>query len=83
MIKENNRKGIDEAITNTEVENKVLERLGLKANTYGTDPAFPSSTGPKIAVNAVVDMYKKTVIPLTKVVEVEYLMQRLKGTEWE
>lgn len=64
MIKENNRKGIDEAITNTEVENKVLERLGLKANTYGTDPAFPSSTGPKIAVNAVVGMYKVGPPPL-------------------
>lgn len=23
------------------------------------------------------------VIPLTKVVEVDYLMQRLKGTQWE
>lgn len=26
---------------------------------------------------------QECVIPLTKVVEVEYLMQRLKGTEWE
>lgn len=37
----------------------------------------------KINVEAVVKMYAQVVIPLTKVVEVEYLMQRLKGTEWE
>lgn len=34
-------------------------------------------------VDAVVAMYKDHVIPLTKVVEVDYLMQRLKGSEWE
>lgn len=27
--------------------------------------------------------FQECVIPLTKVVEVEYLMQRLKGTQWE
>jgi chorismate mutase len=37
----------------------------------------------KINVEAVVKMYAQVVIPLTKVVEVEYLMQRLKGTQWE
>lgn len=29
------------------------------------------------------EMEQETVIPLTKEVEVEYLMQRLKGTRWE
>jgi chorismate mutase len=28
-------------------------------------------------------MYKDYVIPLTKEVEVDYLMQRLKNTQWE
>ncbi|KAF9893220.1 chorismate mutase aro7 [Aspergillus nanangensis] len=83
LIKANDRDGIDAAITNAQVELKVLERLALKAKTYGTDPAFPSEQGPKIDVDAVVAMYKEYVIPLTKVVEVEYLMQRLKGTQWE
>ncbi|EYE91756.1 chorismate mutase ARO7 [Aspergillus ruber CBS 135680] len=83
MIKENDRAGIDAAITDSKVEQKVLERLGLKARTYGTDPAFPVESGPKIDTDAVVSMYKNCVIPLTKVVEVEYLMQRLKGTQWE
>ncbi|PYH73065.1 chorismate mutase ARO7 [Aspergillus vadensis CBS 113365] len=83
LIKANDRKGIDEAITKPEVELKVLERLALKAKTYGTDPGFQPENGPKINVDAVVAMYKEYVIPLTKVVEVDYLMQRLKGTQWE
>ncbi|KAJ5678108.1 Chorismate mutase [Penicillium maclennaniae] len=83
LIKAEDREGIDAAITDAKVERKVLERLGLKAKTYGTDPAFPEEKGLKINIDAVVAMYKECVIPLTKVVEVEYLMQRLKGTQWE
>ena len=88
LIKAEDRKGIDEAITNAAVEKKVLERLRLKAKTYGTDPSLisasaGSSSSEKINVDAVVKMYAQVVIPLTKVVEVEYLMQRLKGTQWE
>lgn len=86
MIKEGDKKGIDEAITNKAVEEKVLERLRLKAKTYGTDPSIGASQEGgegKIDVESVVTMYKDYVIPLTKVVEVEYLMQRLKGTKWE
>jgi chorismate mutase len=79
LIRAGDREGIAEAITNKAVEKTVLERLKLKAQTYGTDP----SLGPdawdqsKINVDAVVSMYENFVIPLTKEVEVEYLMQRL------
>lgn len=96
LIKSANRQGIDEAITDAKVEKKVLERLRLKAEMYGADPNMPDMSKlqngtkaeeqevqRKINVEAVVAMYKDHVIPLTKVVEVEYLMQRLKGTEWE
>jgi len=84
LIKNGDREGIDAAITDAKVEKKVLERLRLKAKTYGTDPSHTSPAGEeKINVEAVVKMYAQVVIPLTKVVEVEYLMQRLKGTEWE
>jgi chorismate mutase len=78
LIKEGDREGIDAAITNAAVEKKVLERLHLKATTYGTDPSTKAE-GPVVKINAdeVVKMYKDYVIPLTKVVEVEYLMQRL------
>ncbi|KAG8527582.1 uncharacterized protein KY384_007735 [Bacidia gigantensis] len=99
LVKAEDRKGIDEAITNAKVEKKVLERLRLKARTYGKDPSIEANDHGKINVDAVVSMYEvglpgahtsfetenfqETVIPLTKEVEVEYLMQRLIGTEWE
>ena len=83
LIKAADRQGIDDAITNAAVEKKVLERLRLKAEMYGADPNMDAEGARKINVDAVVKMYKEIVIPLTKVVEVEYLMQRLKGTEWE
>lgn len=79
LIRAGDREAIGDAITNKAVERKVLARLRLKVQTYGTDP----SLGPgrwdenKINVDAVVSMYEDFVIPLTKEVEVEYLMQRL------
>jgi len=83
LIKKKDLKAIDDAITNAAVEAKVLERLRLKAKTYGVDPDVGMDQTPKVDVEAVVAMYKDYVIPLTKVVEVEYLMQRLQGTQWE
>lgn len=85
LIKAEDRGGIDEAITDAAVEKKVLDRLRLKAKTYGRDPSLSavSHNDEKINVEAVVKMYAQVVIPLTKVVEVEYLMQRLRGTKWE
>ncbi|KKA28786.1 hypothetical protein TD95_002826 [Thielaviopsis punctulata] len=76
LIKAGDREGIGAAITNAAVEKQVLDRLRLKALTYGTDPSKPEEQG-KINVEAVVSMYRDFVIPLTKEVEVEYLMQRL------
>lgn len=58
LIKAEDRKGIYEAITNAAVEKKVLERLRLKAKTYGTDPDIASADPGKINVDAVVDMYE-------------------------
>lgn len=83
LIKKADREGIDTAITNAAVEKQVLERLRIKATTYGTDPSAVDAGQEKINADAVVAMYAGLVIPLTKVVEVEYLMQRLKGTQWE
>ncbi|KAH7375192.1 chorismate mutase [Plectosphaerella cucumerina] len=85
LIKAGDRAGIDAAITNAAVEKKVLERLRLKVMTYGTDPSIgPAGVPegrPKIDADAVVAMYKDFVIPLTKEVEVEYLMQRLEESD--
>jgi chorismate mutase len=79
LIKAEDREGIEAAITKPAVEKQVLERLRLKVQTYGTDPSAGSPDIPqaKINVDAVVSMYRDFVIPITKEVEVEYLMQRL------
>ena len=58
LIRNEDRVGIDKAITNAAVEAKVLERLRLKAKTYGTDPSIDIEGQEKINVDAVVAMYK-------------------------
>ncbi|KAF2967370.1 hypothetical protein GQX73_g6221 [Xylaria multiplex] len=78
LIKAGDRDGIGESITNAAVEKQVLARLRLKAQTYGTDPSSANTNGKgKINADAVESMYRDFVIPITKEVEVEYLMQRL------
>lgn len=63
LIRAKNRTGLNEAITNATVEKKVLERLRLKAKTYGTDPERIGALV-KIDINSVVNMYhvRKTTI---------------------
>lgn len=79
MIRREDREAIGDAIVNKAVEKQVLARLRSKAESYGRDPQAMNDTEslPKIDVDAVVSMYEDFVIPLTKEVEVEYLMQRL------
>lgn len=61
MIKANDRKGLEEAITKKEVEEQVLKRLELKAQAYGRDPSAADDTPEgvqKIDVQAIVKMYR-------------------------
>jgi chorismate mutase len=67
--------GIDEAITNSAVEAKILERLIEKGKAYGTDPTLKQEN--KITPEYLAKIYKEYVIPLTKKVEVDYLLRRL------
>lgn len=62
LIKAEDRVGIDEAITNAKVEKRVLERLRLKARTYGTDPSIGAEGEGKINVDAVVAMYEVRIL---------------------
>ena len=64
LIRKEDREGIDKAITNAAVEAKVLERLRLKAKTYGTDPSIGVEGQEKINVDAVVTMYKVSTLDL-------------------
>lgn len=76
-------KGIEASITNQAVEDKILLRLKEKCRTYGTDPSLDFSQTPQAKVDPelIVHLYKQYVIPLTKKVEVEYLLRRLEDEE--
>ncbi|KAL7310032.1 chorismate mutase aro7 [Mucor circinelloides] len=73
------REKIDELLTNKAVEKKVLERLRRKALVYGQtldEEQEGTNKHLRIPVDVVVDLYKKWAIPLTKEVEVDYLIAR-------
>ena len=67
-------------ITKPAVEKALLVRLAHKARTYGQDVgAQAEAAHMKIDVDEVVSLYEQQIIPLTKEVEVEYLLHRLDG----
>ncbi|KAM9935830.1 hypothetical protein OXX80_004610 [Metschnikowia pulcherrima] len=72
-------KGIEASITNQAVEDRILLRLKEKCEAYGTDPSLKYSQRQQAKVDPelIVLLYKQYVIPLTKKVEVEYLLRRL------
>ncbi|KNZ76758.1 putative chorismate mutase [Termitomyces sp. J132] len=98
-IQKPNRKALEELITKPEVERKLLIRLQKKAATYAQDIGIDTEILPdgspkisgfggvngsaKIDVDGVVDLYESYIIPLTKEVEVDYLLHRLDGLSQE
>ena len=98
LIRARDAAGIMEALTDRAVEARVLERVRLKAATFGRDlsglpaPApgeplcLPASAaapgepgGARVDPDAAAALYERWVMPLTKEVEVEYLLLRLEG----
>eukprot|EP01063_Lacrimia_lanifica_P022940 TRINITY_DN30453_c0_g1_i1.p1 TRINITY_DN30453_c0_g1~~TRINITY_DN30453_c0_g1_i1.p1 ORF type:complete len:450 (+),score=174.07 TRINITY_DN30453_c0_g1_i1:67-1416(+) len=77
LIEANDAEGLMALLTNLAVEARVLERVELKASTYGADPQNPTATTPKVDPKLVAQLYAETVMPLTKEVQVQYLLQRL------
>ncbi|KAL7694721.1 putative prephenate dehydratase, signal recognition particle, SRP54 subunit [Plasmopara halstedii] len=79
LILANDADGIMKALTNLEVEKKVLERVKMKASAYGQDPNVPISTDKtmKVSPQLISDLYCDFVMPLTKEVQVQYLLQRV------
>lgn len=75
MIDAQDANGLLAAITDRAVERTVLERVHLKAQTYGQDIGG-DTTQLKIEPEHVADVYARWIIPLTKEVEVQYLLQR-------
>ncbi|KAJ7761513.1 chorismate mutase [Mycena maculata] len=88
-IQDRNRAALEGLITKPEVERKLLQRLQKKAATYAQDFAPDGEfkrdadgnvdVTSKIDVDGVVDLYESFIIPLTKEVEVDYLLCRLSG----
>ena len=87
LIRENDAEGIMSRLTYPEQEIKVAERVRLKAAVHGQeievggnlDPTLTSSQGKvfKIEPDVVANLYIKHVMPLTKRVQVAYLLRRL------
>lgn len=76
LIKINDKDGILKKLTDEKVEAEILERVRLKAMTYGQPP---NAINPefKIKPEVIRDIYAEYIIPFTKEVELLYLMDRL------
>jgi len=76
-IRKGDVEGLRELLTNLEVEKKVLERIHLKASTYGRDVTATQNQKFKVDPDAIVAVYRDFIIPLNKDVQIAYLLQRL------
>lgn len=76
LIKNKDVDSIMNNITNSAVEEKILLRLTKKAEVYGVDPTNKEGER-RITPEYLVRIYKEIVIPITKEVEVKYLLRRL------
>ncbi|XP_006462580.1 hypothetical protein AGABI2DRAFT_193694 [Agaricus bisporus var. bisporus H97] len=96
-IQSRDREALEALITKPEVEMKLLGRLQKKVETYSPDIVADSDSSSKtnglnglrklnngkIDIDGVVDLYESYIIPLTKEVEVDYLLHRLDGLDEE
>ncbi|KAF9781799.1 chorismate mutase, partial [Thelephora terrestris] len=82
-IQNPNRPALEGLVTKPEVERKLLQWLRERATIYAQNVAADGSPNQdetyKIDVDGVVELYEYYIIPLTKEVEVDYLLQRLDG----
>ncbi|KAK9837504.1 hypothetical protein WJX81_007337 [Elliptochloris bilobata] len=95
LIEAGDAEGLMRMLTDERVEALVVERVRQKAAMYGCDPAPPSEDGIhseadgdvwpacasyKVNPNLVAELYDRWVMPLTKEVQVAYLLRRLDGS---
>lgn len=65
-------------LTFESVEQKIKERVGKKTRIFGQFVDDDENKGKcKIDASVVSDLYRDCMIPLTKFVQVEYLLRRL------
>lgn len=87
LIRRQDADAILQLLTDRAVELKVIERVQLKAATFGQElevsGAAAGSNGAggsyKVRPEVVAQLYEQWVMPLTKEVEVQYLLRRLDG----
>ena len=84
LIKANDKEKILDLLTVPKVENALLVRVQQKALIYGQEVIMNKegvlsvdSSTLKIPQEIIKNIYKDIIIPLTKEVEVEYLLQRV------
>lgn len=81
LIRSQDAPGLMVLLTDELVERKVVERVRLKAMTFGQDIGSHASDGEpvkyKLRPEVVAEMYETFVMPLTKEVQVAYLLRRL------
>mmetsp|Transcript_8211 Transcript_8211/g.22276 ORF Transcript_8211/g.22276 Transcript_8211/m.22276 type:complete len:300 (+) Transcript_8211:121-1020(+) len=83
LIKNKDEDAIMELLTDRAVELKVIERVKLKASTFGQDLNSMGGDGGeeerilRLDPDAIGALYDTWVMPLTKIVEVAYLLRRL------
>lgn len=87
LIRDKDREGLMAFITKPEVEHRNIQRVILKAKTFSQDinsgDASASPATYKIDPDYVGAMFRDFIMPLTKDVEVEYLLTRLDGEDPE
>ena len=76
LIRREDGDAIMDLLTDRAVELKVIERVKLKASTFGQDLNSDENIL-RLDPDAIGDLYDTWVMPLTKRVEVDYLMRRL------
>ncbi|KAG6398356.1 hypothetical protein SASPL_139814 [Salvia splendens] len=83
-IKAQDRDGLMALLTYPEVEQAIRERVEMKTRKYGEEVTLPGdedgdSTEPvyRIKPSIVADLYWDWIMPLTKQVQIEYLLRRL------
>ncbi|CAI0454137.1 unnamed protein product, partial [Linum tenue] len=81
-IEAQDREGLMALLTYPEVEERVKERVEMKARTFALEVTMKegkveSETVYKIEPHLVADLYGRWIMPLTKKVQVEYLLRRL------
>lgn len=74
------KQGIWRELSNLAVEKVLLKRVENKARSYGSDITVAGAREVyKVNPAKIAEMYRDFIIPLTKEVEVEYILQRYNG----